>query len=74
MVTGGIRMLDWTIVIAYLVAIIGVGFAFSRRNKSSEVYFKGGRQPAVVGDGVLHLRRYVLAAHVSCDPGARLCD
>ena len=42
MVTGGIRILDWTIVIAYLVAIIGVGFAFSRRNKSSEVYFKGG--------------------------------
>ncbi len=42
MVTGGIHVLDWAIVIAYLVAIMGVGFAFSRRNKSSEVYFKGG--------------------------------
>ena len=42
LVTGGIRIIDWTIVIAYLVAVIGVGFIFSRRNKSSEVYFKGG--------------------------------
>ena len=42
MVTGGIRIVDWTIVIAYLVAIICVGFAFSRRNWSSDAYFKGG--------------------------------
>ena len=42
LVTGGIRMLDWTIVIAYLGAIICVGFAFSRRNRSSDAYFKGG--------------------------------
>ena len=30
------------IVIAYLIAIIGVGFAFSRRNKTTDAYFKGG--------------------------------
>ena len=42
MVTGGIRIVDWAIVVAYLVTIIGVGFAFSRRNKSSDAYFKGG--------------------------------
>ena len=30
------------IVIAYLVAIIGVGFAFSRRNRTTDAYFKGG--------------------------------
>ena len=40
--TSGLRALDWSIVIAYLVAIIGVGFAFSRRNKSADAYFKGG--------------------------------
>ena len=28
--------------IAYLAAIIGVGFAFSRRNRSADAYFKGG--------------------------------
>ena len=42
LVTSGIRAVDWMIVVAYLAAIIGVGFAFSRRNKSSDVYFKGG--------------------------------
>ena len=30
------------IVIAYLVAIIGVGFTFSRRNRTTDAYFKGG--------------------------------
>ena len=44
--TSGLRALDWSIVVAYLVAIIGVGFAFSRRNKSADAYFKGdGRLP-----------------------------
>ena len=42
MVTSGIRAVDWMIVVAYLAAIIGVGFAFSRRNKSADAYFKGG--------------------------------
>ena len=41
-VTGGIRVVDWAVVIAYLVSIIGAGFAFSRRNKSADAYFKGG--------------------------------
>ena len=40
--TGGIHVLDWAIVVAYLSAIIGVGFAFSRRGKTADVYFKGG--------------------------------
>ena len=42
MVTSGLRALDWSIVIAYLAAIIGVGVAFSRRNRSADAYFKGG--------------------------------
>ena len=42
LVTGGLRILDWAIVVAYLVAIICVGFAFSRRNRSADAYFKGG--------------------------------
>lgn len=40
--TNGIRVVDWAIVLVYLVALIGVGFAFSRRNKSADAYFKGG--------------------------------
>ena len=40
--TSGLRALDWSIVIAYLAAIIGVGVAFSRRNRSADAYFKGG--------------------------------
>ena len=40
--TSGLRALDWSIVVAYLAAIIGAGFAFSRRNKSADAYFKGG--------------------------------
>ena len=44
--TEGIRGADWAIVVAYLAAIIGTGFAFSRRNKTSDAYFKaGGRLP-----------------------------
>ena len=46
MVTGGIRVADWVIVVTYLVAIIGTGFAFSRRNKTSDAYFKAdGKLP-----------------------------
>ena len=47
--TGGIRALDWMIVIVYLIAIIGVGFAFSRRNRTTDAYFKGGGKLLVTG-------------------------
>ena len=44
--TNAIRALDWVIVIAYLAAIAAVGFAFSRRSKTADAYFKGnGRLP-----------------------------
>ena len=44
--TEGIRVADWAIVVTYLAAIIGTGFAFSRRNKTSDAYFKAdGRLP-----------------------------
>ena len=42
MVTASVSWVDWAIVAAYLVAIIGVGFVFSRRSRSADSYFKGG--------------------------------
>ena len=34
--------IDATIIIAYLLAMVGVGVWFMRRNKSAEDYFRGG--------------------------------
>ena len=34
--------LNWTIIAAYLAAMVGVGFWFMRRNKSADDYFRGG--------------------------------
>lgn len=42
--TGTLRVIDLIIVILYLVGIAGAGFFFVRRNRSSDVYFKGGGQ------------------------------
>ena len=39
---GALRTIDLAIVILYLMGIAGAGFFFARRNKSSDVYFKGG--------------------------------
>jgi len=38
------RGTDLLVVIAYFVAMIGVGFAYSRQMKSLDVYFAGGKQ------------------------------
>ena len=35
---------DWAIIIAYGIGMLAVGFYFSRRNKSAEDYFLGGRK------------------------------
>lgn len=34
--------LNYTVIILYLLAMLGVGFYFSRRNNSSDKFFKGG--------------------------------
>ena len=34
--------IDATIIIVYLLAMVGVGMGFMRRNKSADDYFRGG--------------------------------
>ncbi len=36
--------LDWAVLLAYLAAILLIGFYFARRNTSTEEYFVGGRR------------------------------
>jgi len=38
-----LHWLDWTVLITYLAMLMGMGFYFSRKNKSTENYFVGGR-------------------------------
>ncbi len=36
-------IIDWGIIVAFLVALISIGFVFSKKNKNLEDYFLGGR-------------------------------
>ena len=36
-------IIDWIIVVLFLVALTSIGFIFSKRNKNMEDYFLGGR-------------------------------
>lgn len=38
-----IHLLDLSIFVLYMIAMIGVGIYFMRKNKSNEDYFVGGR-------------------------------
>jgi SSS family solute:Na+ symporter len=38
-----LHWLDWTVIISYLVMLMGMGFYFSKKNKNTEEYFVGGR-------------------------------
>ncbi len=51
--------IDFTIFIVYLFAMLGVGFYFLRRNKTTEDYFVGGRKM-----GSLHIGLSVVATDV----------
>lgn len=37
-------LLDWTVLVMYLVAVASIGPLFARRNRSTETYFVGNRQ------------------------------
>lgn len=39
----GLRWLDWTVIGAYILFMLGIGWYYSRRQKSTEDYFLGGR-------------------------------
>ncbi len=41
--TNGLRWLDWIVIALYFVSMLGIGWYFSRRQKSTEEYFVGGR-------------------------------
>lgn len=53
------HIIDLLIFIVYLLAMLGVGFFFLRRNKSTDDYFVGGRQM-----GILHIGLSVVATDV----------
>lgn len=36
-------IIDWVIIVAFLAALIAIGFIFSKRNRNMEDYFLGGR-------------------------------
>lgn len=50
-VTMHLRTLDWAVIIAYAVGVLGAGWYFSRKNKSAEDFLVGGRNmsPWTVG-------------------------
>jgi len=47
----GLSWLDWLVVFAYALVVIGVGWRYSRREGSEEDYFLGGRKmsPFLIG-------------------------
>lgn len=53
------HIVDLTIFIAYMVAMLGVGFYFLKRNKSTDDYYVGGRSM-----GSLHIGLSVVATDV----------
>jgi solute:Na+ symporter, SSS family len=48
---GGLHAEDWAVVIVYGLAMLGIGIYYSRRNRTSEDYYLGGRtmRPVMVG-------------------------
>jgi len=38
-----LHWIDWSVLVAYLAALMGMGFYFSKKNKNTEEYFVGGR-------------------------------
>jgi len=42
----GFQSLDWLVVLGYALLLIGIGYVYSRRQKSSEEYFVGSRSVA----------------------------
>jgi SSS family solute:Na+ symporter len=44
--TGGFQLIDWLVVVGYGLLLVGIGYAYSRRQKSSEEYFVGSRSVA----------------------------
>jgi len=44
--------LDWIVVVAYMLAMLGVGEYYSRRNKSTEDYLLGGRNLGTTSVGL----------------------
>ena len=53
------QTLDFLIFITYFLAMIGIGFYFFKKNKSSEDYYVGGR-----GMGSWHIGLSVVATDV----------
>lgn len=50
-VGGGMAFVDWLILVAYALLMLGVGFFYSKKNKNAEDYHLGGRtmNPVLVG-------------------------
>ncbi len=41
---GGFRTFDYAVLVAYLAAMVGIGLWFTRRNRNTDDYFRGGQQ------------------------------
>jgi len=48
----GLLPLDWLVIIAYAVGLLVIGYACSRRNRSSDDYLLGGRRMGSFGIGL----------------------
>ncbi len=40
----GLQWLDWIVIVIYVLLMLGIGFYYSKRQKTSEEYLVGGRQ------------------------------
>ena len=48
---GGLGVADWGVVVVYALGMLGIGLYYSRRTKTSEEYYLGGRKmkPGMIG-------------------------
>ena len=64
-VSHGFGLLDWAIVLLCAVALLGIGFYFSRRQKTTENYFVAGRNQNPVLAGVsLFAALFTIVAYI----------
>jgi len=65
----GFGGIDWIVLIAYVAVLLGIGFHFSRRQRTTEEYFTGGRHINPVLAGISVFAAYFSIISYIATPG-----
>lgn len=67
--THPLSVLDWTVIGAYMVAMLSIGWYFAKRNKTAEDYQLGGRQMRAAAIGISLFASLLSALSYLANPG-----